>query len=251
MFPSSTHVRYKFFFQALILVFLVASGVYLLDIIKYQFKKGEKIVVTGLGSQDFISDLIIWQGSFSQTNTNIKVAYENLNRDREQIKAYLIKQGVLENDIVFEAVNTYQDYDNVYDRNGSRINRHFKGYVLTQYVTIQSKNVHKIEMLSKKITELMHKGIAFNSQSPRYYYTQLASLKLEMIASATQDAKNRALQIAENAGAELGHLVNASMGVFQIIGKNSSENYSYGGTFNTRDKVKTATITIRLEYHIQ
>lgn len=41
--------------------------------IKYKFQKGEKIVVTGLGSQDFVSDLILWQGSFSQTNTNIKV----------------------------------------------------------------------------------------------------------------------------------------------------------------------------------
>lgn len=157
----------------------------------------------------------------------------------------------MESNIVFEAVTTYKDYDDTYNRDGNRISRHFKGYVLTQYVTIGSKNVNNIEMVSKKITELINKGIAFHSESPRYYYTKLASLKLEMIASATQDAKNRALQIAKNAGTELGNLVNASMGVFQIIGNNSAENYSYGGTFNTHDKAKTATITIRLEYNIK
>jgi hypothetical protein len=38
------------------------------------------------------------------------------------------------------------------------------------------------------------------------------------------------------------------MGIFQITGQNSSEDYSWGGAFNTSSKRKTASITMRLEY---
>jgi hypothetical protein len=38
------------------------------------------------------------------------------------------------------------------------------------------------------------------------------------------------------------------MGVFQIVGKNDHEDYSYGGSFNTTSKEKTASITLKVEY---
>jgi hypothetical protein len=71
-----------------------------------------------------------------------------------------------------------------------------------------------------------------------------------MISQATADARIRAKKIAENGGGELGSLKSASMGVFQITGQNSSEDYSWSGSFNTSDKKKTASITMRLEYEI-
>jgi len=90
----------------------------------------------------------------------------------------------------------------------------------------------------------------FNSTPPRYYYTKLADLKIEMISKATEYAKLRAEKIAENSGSSLGDLNNANMGVFQITGQNSGEDFSWSGSFNTQDKKKTASITMRLEYKI-
>jgi len=40
------------------------------------------------------------------------------------------------------------------------------------------------------------------------------------------------------------------MGVFQITGTNSAEDYSWGGSFNTDSKYKTASITVRLVYEV-
>ena len=71
-----------------------------------------------------------------------------------------------------------------------------------------------------------------------------------MLAAATADAKNRADRIAKNAGGGLGSLRNAAMGIFQITAQNSSEEFSYGGNFNTGSKNKTASITARLEFGI-
>ena len=104
--------------------------------------------------------------------------------------------------------------------------------------------------MSREVTELINSGIEFNSSEPRYYYTKLAELKLEMLAAATADAKSRAERIAKNAGGGLGSLRNAAMGIFQITGQNSNEEYSYGGNFNTSSKNKTASITARLEFGI-
>ena len=72
-----------------------------------------------------------------------------------------------------------------------------------------------------------------------------------MISQATEDARIRAEKIAENAGSNLGILKSARMGVFQITGQNSKEDYSWGGTFNTSSKEKTASITMRLQYQVK
>ena len=40
------------------------------------------------------------------------------------------------------------------------------------------------------------------------------------------------------------------MGVFQITGQNSNEDYSYGGAFNTSSRTKTASITIKIDYGV-
>jgi len=41
----------------------------------------------------------------------------------------------------------------------------------------------------------------------------------------------------------------ADMGVFQITAENSSEDFEWGGSFNTSSR-KTANITMRLKYEI-
>ena len=71
-----------------------------------------------------------------------------------------------------------------------------------------------------------------------------------MIAEATKDANERAEQISKNSNSKLGQLISAQMGVFQIIAKNSTENYSWGGTHNKTSKHKTATVTMKLSYEI-
>ena len=71
-----------------------------------------------------------------------------------------------------------------------------------------------------------------------------------MIAEATKDANTRAQRIANNAETKLGKLTNAQMGVFQIVAKNSTQDYSWGGRHNKTSKNKTATVTAKLQYNI-
>ena len=207
------------------------------------------ISVTGSGSENFTSDLIVWEGRFSRVSPNLEKAYNDLNTDKETVRNYLINKGIKESNIVFNSVQTSEQRENQY-QNGNYVGSIFQGYQLTQPVKIESSDVELVEEVSREITELLNKGVQFNSTPPRYYYTKLADLKIEMISKATEDARLRAEKIAQNSGGNLGELKNANMGVFQITGQNSGEDYSWSGAYNTADKKKTASITMRLNYEI-
>ncbi len=213
-------------------------------------KKTGSVSVTGLGKTDFNSDLIVWEGSFSSENSNLQVAYSKLENDKKVISSYLLEKGISKEELVFKAVNSRKNTQGKYTSDGKYIGDEFLGYVLSQSLQIDSKNVEKVETISREITELLNKGIQFYSQPPRYYYTKLADLKVEMISKATEDARIRAEKIAENSRSKLGDLISAKMGIFQITGQNSNENYSWGGTYNTSSKEKTASITMKLNYKV-
>jgi hypothetical protein len=208
------------------------------------------IRVTGLAEKNFVSDLIVWSGSFSRRMMSMQEAFASLKKDADAIARYLAAKGVNAKEIVFSSVNINKEYRNSYNDRGAITNTIFDGYTLTQSVSIESKEVDKVEQMSREVTELINSGIEFNSEPPRYYYTKLAELKLEMLASAAADAKARAERIAKNTGGGLGSLRNAAMGIFQITAQNSSEEFSYGGNFNTSSKNKTASITAKLEFGI-
>ncbi|WP_447640066.1 MULTISPECIES: SIMPL domain-containing protein [Chitinophagaceae] len=217
---------------------------------KYKFKDAQTISVTGLSEKDFDSDLIVWTGSYSKSGMDLKSAYAELKNDENTIRQYLVKKGIDSKDIVFTAIDISKNFETQTDGN-NRSYSVFSGYTLTQTVKVESTNVDKVEAVSREVTELIQSDIAFTSAAPSYYYTKLAELKLDLLSKASADAKNRAESIAKNAGTNIGALRSASMGIFQITGKNSNEDYSYGGTFNTSSRKKTASITVRSEYLIK
>jgi len=214
-------------------------------------KRSGTVDVTGLGQKNFTSDLVVWEGNFSRENLDIKVAYAELEKDKKAVTDYLVAKGIPKDQIIFRAVNTNPIYRQNYSSTGNYMGQTFLGYELNQSLQIESKEVDKIDQISREITELLLLGVKFYSQAPRYYYTELESLKIEMISRATEDARLRAEKIAQNSGAKLGKLISANMGIFQITGQYSTEDYSWGGTFNTNSKEKTASITMRLSYSVR
>ena len=228
---------------SLIIAFAVAGAAY-----KYKFKSVETIDVTGLAEKDFVSDLIVWNGSYSRKAIDLKSAYAAVKQDESAIGQYLKGKGISDNEMVFSSVVINKEFDTKTDAAGKETSQIFTGYNLTQTVTVQSNNVDKIDKISREVTELIESGIEFNSQPPSFYNTKLSDVKMDLLSRASADARQRAEAIAKNAGNSLGKLRKATMGVFQITGKNSNEDYSSGGAFNTSSKNKTGSITIKMEF---
>jgi hypothetical protein len=208
-----------------------------------------QISVTGLASSDFNSDLIVWSASFSRRAVNLQEAFNSLKTDQARIKQYIVTKGISTNEVVFSAVEIEKEYETQRYPDGSEITT-FARYKLSQKVNIESKNVNLVELVSREVTELINDGIELSSNEPRYYYTKLADLKIDLLAAAAKDARIRAEKIAENAGASLGEMETGDMGIFQITGQNSNEDYSWGGTFNTSSRNKTASITVRVNFSL-
>jgi hypothetical protein len=238
------------FSTILIAVAVIFTGSILGKSYKSKGKPDDTVAVTGLGEQSFDSDLIVWNASFSRNSYELKDAYAQLNSDLRRVKAYLKSKGITEDEMVFEAAGIEKLWSNVYDDEGNIKETTFEGYSLEQNLKISSKKVDLVENTSRQVSELIDAGIELKSAAPQYYYTKLATLKLKMIEAATKDAHERAEKIAENGGGSLGKLMYADMGIFQITAENSSEEYEWGGSFNTSSRRKTASVTIRLKYAI-
>ncbi len=234
----------------IIAVAVVITAIFFTTTYKNRNRSNDLISVTGLGSKDFKSDLIIWRGNFSVNNMDLKLATAALDANRESVRQYLASKGIDGKEIVFSSVVMDKRFHNWSDDKGNE-HSEFQGFDLSQTVTIESKDVEKVEQVSREVTELISQGIEISSYAPEYYYTKLSELKIEMVAAATADARTRAEQIAKNSNADLGHLRFAQMGVFQITAQNSNDDYGWGGSFNTSSKMKTANITMKLQFGIE
>lgn len=235
----------------IIAVAVIVSVLIAAATLKYKFRAGETISVTGLGEKDFVSDQIVWTGHFNRNGFVLKTAYDEIKADEAEIRKYLNAAGIPDSNILFSSVNMNRNYEQKYDTDGRVIGSQFTGYNLNETVTVDSKQLDVVEKMSREITMLLQKGIELNSTPPNYYYSQLNTLKIDLLAKAAADAQQRAESIATNSGARIGQLKKANMGVFQITGKNTNEDYSYGGVFNTTSKEKTASITLKVDYEVE
>lgn len=220
----------------------------------------DAISVIGLGTKDFVSDEILWSGSFTTNSMDIKTAYSKIISDQKTVSNFFLNKGFKSNEFSFGAVNFQKKYKEIRKENPSnpdesQVEEVFDGYEASQTIIFSAKKnpemMKKIEAVSNKTSELINSGIELASNTIQYTYSNLPSLKQSLIEKATKDASERANKIVNTADGKIGKLKNASMGVFQITGQGSTEDDSYGGINDTYSKNKTARITVRLEYELE
>lgn len=222
-----------------------------LGIAFYQTKKPVKTVsVVGLAEKDFTSDLIVWNIQYDVIENDMKTSYTKIKEQAAIVKEFLMSKGIKDSEMDFKNISTDRKIDGHWE-NGHWVEK-FVGYESRQTVRIESKDVDKIEKVIRAISELYEQNINIDSWNPEYYYTKLADLKIEMLAEASKNARERAETITKNAGGRLGDLKTATTGVFQITAPNSAdEDYSWGGAFNTSSKQKHVSINMRQTYYVK
>ena len=217
----------------------------------YKFRAQDTVVVTGLGETEFASDLIVWSGAITAEAANAAAGYAQIETSKRKVQEYLAAKGIPAEAVVFDFVNVNKQFAPVYNAGGSWAGQRFTGYELRQRFTVESEEVDKVEAVSREMSSLIAQGVSIEAYQPDYYYTRLDDVKLALIERASADARTRAEKIAVNAGAKIGKVRSARMGVFQITGANTNEEFSAGGSFNTSSRQKKARITMRIEYRIK
>lgn len=194
--------------------------------VSVRLHRDRHIEVTGSAKRRIVSDLIEWRGTVTTENMDRTAAYKQLREHVERTLAYLKKQGVAETELRVYSVESEEIVETEYQGKGDdRIERKIKkGFRTTQTVEIRSKDVEKIERVSREVTVVMESGVQIASGQPSYYYTGLGALKIEMLAEAAKDCRQRAERmLASTGGANLGRLRRADMGVINVNSANSTE----------------------------
>ena len=202
----------------------------------------EQISVTGSATRDIRSDFIVWGGAFSRRDVDLKTAYKSLRDDLEKVRAYLRAKGVGDDETTITQLTT----ETLYRKNdkGNDTNE-IEGYKLTQGIKVMSRDVAKVDRVSREATELIDQGILFVSPAPEYFYTKLDELKVEMLAKATENAKQRAESMVKATGNRIGFMRSARMGVFQITPATSTDVSDWGVNDTTSfDKKVMAVVTV-------
>jgi hypothetical protein len=210
------------------------------------------IRVTGSATQRITSDLIEWQADVVTKSNDRTSAYRELKKQVDIATAYVKEQGVKPEEIRISSVTTEEVFRTEYIGDGEdRLEKQIPdGWEMSQAVSIRSKDIERVERVSREITQLIEKGVAVISEPPTYHFTKLDQLKIEMLARAAQNARERAAKIVTSAGgARLGALWDADMGVINVNPANSTETNWEGNNDKTsleKDILTVVHLTFQL-----
>jgi hypothetical protein len=217
------------------------------------------IRVTGSAKKRIVSDLIQWEAVIEARAPERTAAYQALREGREKAVAFLVAQGIRQEEIQVQSTTFREVFENVVEdkvlpgttvavRSEKKVS---KGFSIRGAVMVRSTDVMRIEKASREITSLLEEGVSVNSEAPRYYYTRLGELKVEMLAAAAKDARSRAENILRSAGnAGIGKLIEADMGIININPANSTST-SQEGNNDTSSFDKDIITIVHAEFEVK
>jgi uncharacterized protein len=206
----------------------------------------DALSVTGSAKRPITSDYIIWRVSISSQQPTPQAAYQELKTRTERVQKYLQEKQVPNDVVKLSSIDTSTIPEVINGRETGKT----LAYRLNQRFEIRSNDVDRISKLSQQSTELINEGIPLVSEPPEYLYTQLAKLRIEMVAEATKDAKERAEAIARSTGSKIGSVQSAQTGVFQITSRNSTE-VSNSGIYDTSSVEKDITAVVSVKFAME
>ena len=240
-------------YQIVLLGIIIALGAVLSTfilshaVVSYQKLQNQTLTVRGSASQEIKSDIAVWKAYYEVRSKDLKSGYDKINADKIAVKEFLTTNGMKEEDIRFTPVSSYPVYkklSNGYDSND------VDGYRLSQNVEVSSKDVETVTKISQDVVKLVDKNVEVTSNTVEYFVSNLDELKIQMLAAATKDAKQRAQSMAKSTGGHIGAMSSAKMGVFQIVAKDSTDVSDYG-IYNTNAKDKKINAVVNATFTIK
>ena len=171
--------------------------------------QGSYVEVKGLSERIVKADVAIWSLNFEVKSNDIDTLYAEIAKNTEAIKSFLKTKGFEESEINVAPVNIYQD---TYREALFRYNSNTQLSVYTDKVDL-------VRSASKDTLLLVKQGVTLNQNSIEFEFSDINSIKPQMLAEAIKNAKASAEQFANEAGSGLGKITRGNQGVFDISDK--------------------------------
>jgi len=175
------------------------------------------VTVKGLSERPVMADQGFWPIKFVATGPTLEDARAQLETADSAVRQFLLGQGFDDADMRVQNIFVEDRMAGYNAANTPDLAR----FVLTEEFLLTSSDVDAIAQAARNVGELLRLGVVFSSDSynagPSYTFAALNDLKTEMLAEATQRAREAADQFAQDAGADVGTIQTANQGVFEIL----------------------------------
>jgi hypothetical protein len=202
---------------ALLIALGIAFAGYAVGHALFKARAAERYVtVKGLAEREVQADLVLWPIVFNTTGNDLVAVQKAAEADAVKIEDFLKRQ-------TFDAAEISRSAPRVTDYLAQGYNAEGRApaerYQVEMTVLVRSKKVDPVQRAVPLSGDLVKSGVALvrsYEQSTQYLFTALETIKPEMIAQATQDARRAAEQFAKDSGSEVGGIRQAQQGYFSV-----------------------------------
>lgn len=223
----------------LIALGLLALGLCIRSGIKGYGERDRVVSVRGLCEKEVEANKVTWPIVTQDMGNDLATLYNRTQAVNAKILQFLKSNGITDQEISVNSPNVSDNVASSYDP--SRVQSR---YSLTNVIVVTSSDVNKVRSLIERQTELLKEGVAIIAETYRYpttyEYTDLNKIKPQMIAEATQNAREAANKFGEDSGSRLGRIKTATQGQFSINDRDQFTPY-----------IKTIRVVTYVDYYLQ
>jgi hypothetical protein len=211
--------------------------------------RGDEVVrVTGSARRQVKADAVVWTAQLTARADALEDGYRRLETATAKVADWLRAQQV--SDLMISQVSVEPLF--ALDAHGVADRARLVGYSMAQSVSVRSTELARIEKLRLQSRELMEAAglgaahVDFTA-AVRYVFNTLESTKLEVMAQAAGNGRERAARMAEGAGAHLGRLRQARFGDIATLTEGDSNRYSDDASSPKKDIVADVELVFDVE----
>lgn len=222
----------------LIAVAIVVLGLCLKAGIDDFSHRDRAVTVRGLCEKEVMANKVTWPIVTKEMGNELTAIYDKIQRNNAAILAFLKNNGIEDSEISVNPPAVNDRMANSYSNENVRYR-----YNVTNVIVVTSSKVDKIRKLIDAQTELLKQGIALTEDYEyltTYGYTDLNSIKPEMIAEATRNAREAANKFAADSDSRLGKIKTATQGQFSITDRDQYTPY-----------IKNIRIVTYVDYYLE
>jgi len=173
------------------------------------------VSVRGLAERYVQADLAVLPLRFTASGDVLAEVQGRIDSDLSIVRGFLTAQGYPAEAVSLGRLEVADTRSREYaSRTGG------PRFILAQTVIVRTTDVGRVQTTTRALNDLVRQGVVLQDFSgPTYVFTRLNAVRPAMIAEATAAARAGAERFAQDSGARLGSIRQATQGSFEILAR--------------------------------
>lgn len=176
----------------------------------------QTVSVKGFADREVKADLVVWPIRINTGASDIPGVKVAMQKSIDIVTDFLQSNGFDKSEITFSVPEIR---DNQIDAYYDGANKNKFRYIVTLGITLRTSKVDSAIQAIGRSYDLISRGVLLTDRwsSPKFLFTKLDEIKPDMIAQATTNSHEAAMQFAKGSGGKkVGAIQQASQGLFSI-----------------------------------